>query len=149
MRTGTIGNLLLAWLAAVITATVLGSIVQTQFNLASIASLDVAIPFGTRLLTTGQDILGFGRLYGVLVAVSYVIAFAVAALLARWLPLPRQALFVLAGATGIATLILLINAAVPMTVIAATRSTLAVLLMALAGVPAALVYLHVRGLARH
>lgn len=149
MRTGTIGNVLLAWLAAVVTATVLGSIVQTQFNLASVASLDVAIPFGTRLLTTVQDIVSFGMLYGVLVAITYVIAFAVASWLARWLSLPRPVLFMVAGAVGIATLIALLNAALPLTAIAATRSTLAVLLMALAGVPAGLVYIHVRGLAGH
>jgi len=149
MRTGTIGNVLLAWLAAVVTATVLGSIVQTQFNLASIAALDVAIPFGTRLLTTAQDIVNFGMLYGVLVAITYVIAFAVAACLVRWLSLPRPVLFMVAGAVGIATLLALLNAALPMAAIAATRSTLAVLLMALAGVPAGLVYLRVRNPAGH
>lgn len=144
MRTGTIGNLLLAWLAAVITATVLGSIVQTQFNLASIASLDVAIPFGTRLLTTGQDIVNFGLLYGVLVAITFIIAFAIAALLAGRLTLSRPVLYVAAGALSIAALIALLNAVLPMTAIAATRSTWAVLLMALAGAPAGWVYVRVR-----
>ncbi len=144
MRTGTIGNVLLAWLAAVITATVLGSVVQTQFNLASIASLDVAIPFGTRLLTTGQDIVNFGMLYGVLVAITYCIAFAIASWLASRLTLSRPVLYVVAGTLSVAALIALLNAVLPMTAIAATRNAWAILLMALAGAPAGWVYMRVR-----
>lgn len=140
MQLRTFGNVLLAWLMAVLTATLLGSIVQTQFNLVSLVNLDVVIPLGTWLLTTLQDIFSFGVLYAILIGIALAIGFSVAALLTRRFSVSRQCMFVLAGAVAVLVLLATLNAALPMTPIAATRNSLALVLMALAGAPAGWVY---------
>lgn len=144
MQFRTFGNVLAAWLLAVLTATILGSIVQTQFNMAAIVNLDVAIPVGTWVWTTVQDIFNFGLLYGALVAIALAVGFAVAALLTRYAALSREPMFVLAGAVAVLVLLAALNAALPMTPIAATRNIFALALMALAGAPAGWVYTRVR-----
>lgn len=144
MQLRTVGNVMAAWLLAVLTATVIGSIVQTQFNLAAIVNLDVTVPVGTWLLTTVQDIVSFGLLYGVLVAIALAVGFAVAALLTKYTALARDRLFVLAGAVAVLVLLAALNAALPMTPIAATRNIAALVLMALAGAPAGWVYTRIR-----
>lgn len=144
MQLRTVGNVMAAWLLAVLTATVIGSIVQTQFNLAAIVNLEVAVPVGTWLLTTIQDIFSFGLLYGILVAIALAIGFAVAALLSKYTSLPRNFMFVLAGAVAVLVLLVALNTALPMTPIAATRNIFALLLMALAGAPAGWVYTRIR-----
>ncbi len=148
MQLRTFGNVIAAWLLAVLTATVIGSIVQTQFNMAAIVNLDVAIPVGTWLWTTVQDIFVFGQLYGILVAIALAIGFAVAALLTGRLSLPRKFMFVLAGAAAVLVLLVTLNTVLPMTPIAATRNSFALVLMALAGAPAGWVYTRVRARAR-
>lgn len=144
MQLRTFGNVLSAWLMAVLTATLLGSIVQTQFNLLSLVNLDVAIPLGTWLLTTVQDISSFGVLYAILVGIALAIGFSVAALLTRHFSVSRQFMFVLAGAVAVLVLLATLNAALPMTPVAATRNSLALVLMALAGAPAGWVYNRIR-----
>jgi hypothetical protein len=144
MKFRTFGKVLAAWLLAVLTATLLGSIVQTQFNLLSIVNLDVAIPLGSWLLTTVQDIFSFGLLYAILAGIALAIGFSVAALLIRRFSWPREFMFMLAGAAALLVLLVTLNAALPMTPIAATRNTLALVLMALAGAPAGWVYSRVR-----
>lgn len=143
MQFRTFGNVLAAWLLAVLTATVLGSIVQTQFNMVSIVNLDVTIPVATWVWTTVQDIFNFGLLYGALVAIALAVGFAVAALLIKYSTLPRDLMFVLAGAVAVLVLLVTLNAALPMTPIAATRNIAALVLMALAGAPAGWVYTRV------
>lgn len=134
------GRTLIAWLLAVVTATVLGSVVQTQFNLLAIVDLDVAVPPGLWLWTTVQDIFNFGLAYGLLAGIALAIGFFVAGQLIRRLSLPREGMFVLAGAAAVLVLLVTLNAVLPMTPIAATRNMAALVLMALAGAPAGWVY---------
>ena len=56
----------------------------------------------------------------------------------------RDSMFVLAGAAAVLVLLVTLNAALPMTPIAATRNIAALALMALAGAPAGWVYTRVR-----
>ena len=134
------GNILVSGLAAILLATVFGAIIQSQYNLAAIAALDVHIPLGTWIATTLKDIVGFGMLYGLLVAVAFFVALPVAAWLSRRFVDRAQWIFMLAGSAAVAVLLLLLKAALPMTAIAATRDPSTVVLMALAGVPAGWVY---------
>ena len=50
------------WLLAVLATTLVGSIVQTQFNLAQLAALGQPVGLGLRLHTTGLDLLRFAPL---------------------------------------------------------------------------------------
>ncbi|MFY0989669.1 hypothetical protein [Halomonas sp. C05BenzN] len=116
-------RLLVAYVAAVLDATLLGSIVQTQFNLAALSALGAEISFSTRLATTGQDLLGFTPLYGSLVAVMMLVAMPVATLVTRWLGTGAWPMHALAAALGLWVMLSIVDALAPMpTLIAATRS---------------------------
>ncbi|WP_240901842.1 hypothetical protein [Wenzhouxiangella sp. XN24] len=129
-------TLILAWLLAAGVAAVLGSIVQTQFNLAAVATLDGPVPTGLRIETTLLDIAGFAPGLALIVATGFGIAFPVAAGLARrWAPggVARAALFGLAGGAAVWAAIFLMNTLLPMTPVAATRQAAGLLLMVAAG----------------
>ncbi len=124
----------MAFLAAVLTATSWGAVVQTQFNLQELQALGADVPLELRLLTTVQDLIGFGPLYAVVVVLALGLALPMAALVARRAPSWRGALFVLAGWVGLIVAIRIVDALTPPPVlIAATRSTLGLLAMTLGG----------------
>lgn len=133
-----------AFAAAVIAAAALGSVVQTQFNLAFIAQLGVEVPLSVRLRTTAADLVAFAPLFAALVAAAFAIGFAVAELVARRVPDVYGALFAVAGGATLAGAILLLNAALPMTPIAATRGAAGTISLAAAGVLGGLIYRAVR-----
>ncbi|MGK7294564.1 MAG: hypothetical protein ACNS61_01900 [Candidatus Wenzhouxiangella sp. M2_3B_020] len=126
-------RVVLGWSVAVLATVVLGSIVQTQFNLAELAALGAPMDPGTRLGATWHDLLHFTPLYALLVAAAFAVAWPVAGLLARRVPRYRSALFALAGFTAVLAMILIMNAVLPITPIAATRGPIGTLLMSLAG----------------
>lgn len=122
-----------AFILAVVCAAALGSLVQTQFNMAALLGMGVPVPAGLWVRTSLQDLAGFGPVYAVVVAVSFIPAFSVAALLARALPGLERFLFPLAGACGILMAIILANALLPMTPLAVTRYPLGTAALTLAG----------------
>ncbi|WP_111656177.1 hypothetical protein [Isoalcanivorax indicus] len=133
---------LLYFVLAVLAASLLGSIIQTQFNLASIAALGGEVPLALWLATTLEDVVGFGPLYAGMMAVALLPALLVAALVWRLMPgtAPgrreglRLTLYALAGAVGIFAAFQLANMAAPMpTLIAATRGVGGTLAMMLSG----------------
>ncbi|MFU8896105.1 MAG: hypothetical protein ACNA8J_06935 [Gammaproteobacteria bacterium] len=125
-------KLLLSWLAATLVTAVAGSIIQTQFNLAAITALGVPVPPALRLQTTLQDLVGFAPMLAAIAGAGLLVALPVAAWLARHLQ-RRTLLYALAGATAIATAILLMNALLPITAIGATRSLAGFLALAACG----------------
>lgn len=134
-------RLALAYLAAVVLATLWGALVQTQFNLAALQDLGAQVPWALRLRTTGQDVLGFGPLYLAVVAVSFALAFPTAAVISRYWPRWRAVLCALAGFTALIVAVRVIDAATPPPVlIAATRSTPGLLAMSLGGAFAGLLF---------
>ncbi len=117
-----------------------GSIVQTQFNLAEIASLGAAIDIGTRLATTWHDLIYFSPIFAILIAIAFAVAWPVAALLQRWFPAQRTLLFVLAGGSSVWTLLAIMNQALPVTAIAASRTPVGSLALASVGLLAGWIY---------
>ncbi len=115
-------RLLLAYLAATAATAALGSVVQTQFNLAALQGLGATIPLGTRLLTTAQDLAGFAPLWAAILALAFLIAFVSATVLAWFLPARRTALLVVAGTVAVFVTLLAMKFTLPITVIAATRA---------------------------
>jgi hypothetical protein len=132
----------LAWIAAVAMATVTGSIVQTQFNLAMIRELGAPVPWHLRLETTLHDLLHFAPTYALLVGAAFLVAFALSGLLARSWPGTRTAMHTLAGGAGIAAALLLMNRVLPATVIGAARFNTGILALALTGALGGLLYAH-------
>lgn len=133
------GKVVGRWLAAVLIATLLGSIVQTQFNLQALVDLGLAIPLHLRLQTTWLDLLRFTPAYAAIVAISFALAFPVAAwMVRRW---PRQRwLIALSGASAIMTALVVMHLLLKLTAIAAARSLWGVLALALAGALGAWVF---------
>jgi hypothetical protein len=126
-------RLLLAYLAATAATAALGSVVQTQFNLAALQSLGATIAPGTRLLTTAQDIAGFAPLWAAVLALGFLIAFVCATVLAWFLPGRRTALLILAGAVSVFVTLWVMKVALPITLIAATRELAGFVLIGLTG----------------
>lgn len=127
-------RLLLAYLAAIAAAAVAGSVLQTQINLAALRTLGAEIDPATRLLTTGQDLLGFAPLWAAILALGFLIAFVCARILAVFLPARRSGLYVLAGTVSVFVTLWLMRLLLPITVIAATREPTGVVLIGLTGV---------------
>lgn len=121
-----------AWLMATLLAAALGSVIQTQFNLAAIARLGAPVPPALRLQTTLQDLAGFAPVLAAVVGAGFMVALPVAAWLVRRLR-RRALLYTLAGAAAVATAILLMNALLPITAIAATRSVAGFLALSACG----------------
>lgn len=140
----------LVWmfLAAVVLTTALGSVIQTQINLAAVQAMGAPLPWGMRLLTTGQDLVGFTPAFGGIVSGAFLAALPAAVWLApRVRPLPPLGVYALAAAVGLALAFQVADAFAPMpTLIAATRSASGTACMLLSAVAGGLVFgaLHMR-----
>lgn len=134
---------LLGWSAAVVTTAVSGSLVQSQINLAAISGLGQSIPAGERVSLSLFDLGSFAPVWGAIVAFSFLFALPVSGWLARRWPDARRWLFPLAGFVAVLASLIVMDAMLPVTVVAAARSLSGVLLMALCGALGGWVYLQV------
>jgi hypothetical protein len=114
-------------------ATVLASVLQTQFNLAALQALGAEVPFGVRLDATLADLAGFPPTFGPLVLAAFLVAFLVTALLRRWVTARRTALYALAGAVAVLAMILIMQAVFGLQPIAAARGLFGFASLLLAG----------------
>lgn len=104
-------RVLIAFLVAVVTATVVACIIGTQFVLAALSGIGVDIPLADRLATTWYDLINFGFIpspsfgfsYGMVIATGLFIAFLVAAALSYFLPRFRTIIYAVAGGVAILT----------------------------------------------
>ena len=131
---------IVAYLAAVATTAVLGSLASTHFVLLALTNLDVSIGIGDWLYAFGHDVVGMGTLFGVLVAVGFLIAFPVAALIARFVPKLRTWSYVGAGAVAILVIFLAMQAALETVPIAGARTPWGMAAQGLAGAVGGLVF---------
>jgi hypothetical protein len=138
----TFPRLLLAFVVAVLVATVLGSVVQTQYNLAGIASVGADVS-GVRLSTTLGDIFsGFTPTYaGYVVLPSLLVGFAVAWWVSSWLASAPLVWFGFAGFLAILAGNPIVNWLSPVALlVGATRDVSCLVLMSLGGAIAGLVF---------
>ena len=139
----------LGWVIAVLTTVVTGSVVQTQFNMSSLTALGVEIGWSERLSATWHDLINFTPAYALLVSIAFAIAWPIAGLLKRWLSAQRAVLFTLAGFAAIWMMISIMNQALPVTGIAATRSLTGVLALSICGAVAGWLYTRILPGVRH
>lgn len=118
-------RLLLSFVLAVLLAAVLGSIFQTQANLAALQALGAPVPLGVRLGTTCLDIFGFGPTFALLTGLGFLFALPLAAWCAWRLPLLHWSIFALAGAAAVWGALSLANVLLPMPTLIAADRTLA------------------------
>jgi hypothetical protein len=142
VNTSHLPRYLLALLFAVLLAAAWGSIVQSQSNLSVLATLGAQVDFGTRAGVLLRDLGIFGPFYaGVFVLPALLVGFALAGLLAGWMPRLRTVLFVLAGGVALMVAIPLINWVAPLALlIIATRDLGVVAMMASGGLFAGLLF---------
>lgn len=75
------------FLAAVAVITALGSVIQTQINLAAVLAMGAPVPWGLRLLTIAQDLVGFTPALGGIVTGAFLAALpGLTAPLLHWTP---------------------------------------------------------------
>jgi hypothetical protein len=136
---------ILVCLLAVVFATVIGSITQTQINLDALQSLGASITLPVRLGATAHDLIGFTPAFAAIMTATLLFALPPAALAARFLPAWRLPLFFLAGGLGLLAAFHIANAFAPMpTLIAATRSAGGTAAMMLSGALGGLLFATLR-----
>lgn len=131
-----------AFFIALVVGTLLGSVVQTQFNLLALQDLGVDIGLGARLSTTFQDVLHFAPLYALVFGLSFLMSTLITGLMLRLLGWRARVLFhALGAAIGLWATFAVVNALAPMpTLIAATRSPGGLVTMLLAAACAGWLY---------
>ena len=134
-------RILLGWLAAVVAAAVAGSLVQSQFALTAIERIHAPVAWPDRLAVFAHDLIHFAPLWGMISALGLLLAFLVAGWLGGRRPAWRSSLFPLAGFGAVLTALMIMQAMLPVTVIAAARSGAGILLLGLGGALGGAVYL--------
>ncbi|OZB06672.1 MAG: hypothetical protein B7X54_01395 [Idiomarina sp. 34-48-12] len=127
-------RMFIAFLCAVIGAALVGTVIQTQFNLAELTALSVDIDMSTRMATILHDLLHFGPVFALILTPTLLIAFIVARVLSHFMPRLERAWFVVGGGVGLACAFMVVDSLAPMpTLIAANRTLLGFLLMSATG----------------
>lgn len=133
-------RILKAFIPAALLAFLLASIFSTQANLAQIQAMGLEVGFGTRLSTTGQDIIGMASSYLMLITLALILALPIAGWLSRRFRGKRTLLFILAGFVAVTALHTIMNSALGIHAIAATRTLPGLLSQSLAGAIGAYAY---------
>jgi len=132
------------FLVAVIFTFVLASLFHSQFVMAELINIGVEISFNDRLSMSIDDLLGLLPTYGVVVAVSFLIAFIVAGLLIKRFKFNPYILYSLAGGMGIAVALLAMYPILEITLLAGARSTFGFICQSLAGVMGGWIFSYLR-----
>ena len=126
-------RIVLAFGGSVRVALVIAAAAHTQFVLAGLTGLGVEVPVGVRIATTARDIVGLAPSYGAIIAIGFLIAFAIAAVVRRYTTVLSPLAFPIAGAVAIAAALVLMNLAFPGTPLAGARSTVGIAAQVIAG----------------
>lgn len=134
------------FLVAAIAAFILASLFHSQFVMAELTSVGVNISFNDRLSMSLDDLIGLYPTYGVVIAISLLLGFSVAALLLKRFTIPSTILYFTAGGCGVATALVAMHPLLDITFIAGARSTLGFVSQCFAGAMGGLFYANIRRL---
>ena len=118
---------------AVVATSVLGAVAHSQFIAAAVARLGHPVPLGDRLSWAGHDAVGMFSTYAPIIAIGFLIAFLIAALVVRRLPHLRNIGYTLAGAVAIVAALVVMKQVLDVTGIASARSALGIVAQGIAG----------------
>ena len=121
------------FVASVIVAYTLASVAHTQQVLSGLLHLGVQIPFRDRLDMFATDWAGL-YLYLVVIAIGFLIAFGVMALIKRFVSVHATLLFALGGGLAMLCILVSMRELASLTPIAGARGVLGMTLQCLAGV---------------
>ncbi|MDJ0699460.1 MAG: hypothetical protein QNJ07_06345 [Woeseiaceae bacterium] len=135
---------LLAFLAGVLCASLLGSVLSTQSVIAALADIDVEVTMATRVSMTVRD---FGILPTLVPALAACLlpGFLIAGLCARLIGGSRAAWFVVAGATAVVAELLIMQAVLGLMPIAGARTLAGLLSFGLAGAAGGWLFVRIAG----
>lgn len=132
------------FLVAVIFAFILASLLHSQFVMAELTLLGVEISLNDRLSMSLDDLIGLFPTYGIVIAISFLIAFIVATVFIKKLSLSPLILYTLAGGVGLSVALLAMQPILDITLLAGARSTFGFLCQSLAGAIGGGVFSHLR-----
>jgi hypothetical protein len=132
------------FLIAVIFTFVLASLFHSQFVMAELTSVGVNIGFSDRISMSLDDLIGLYPIYGLVIALSLLIAFSITTLLLKLFKIPPSILYFMGGGLGIATALLAMHPILDTTLIAGARSTFGFICQSLAGAIGGWVFSHLR-----
>ena len=136
-----LGKKLGIYLTAVLLAYVLASVSATQHVVSRLSSMGIPLDPGERVFMSVQDLAGMAGMFLPLIAFGLLVAFLVTALLHYWLKRGQTALYVLAGATALIAIHVLLNLAFNITPVAIARSPGGLLIQGLCGAAAGYLYI--------
>jgi hypothetical protein len=127
-------NVIFAYLASVIIATLLASIFSTQFVIAGLNEAGASISMTERISMTGYDFINMGKLYGMFIALGLAIAFVAAVVVYHFAKVGRPIVYIVAGMMCFIVMLHLMKAVFfDVQLIAGARSLLGLAFQALAG----------------
>lgn len=132
-----------AFLVAVAVTYILGSIASTQAILQNVIELDVPVGWLDRIGATWHDLLGMAPTYLPIIAVGFLIAFLVTALIVRFLPDLRRIGYVLAGTIAVLAVHLVLQALLDIHSLPVTRTLTGLLLQGAAGAVGGYVFVRI------
>jgi hypothetical protein len=132
------------FLISALFAFVLASLFHSQFVMAELTAVGVNIGLNDRLSMSLDDLIGLYPTYGVVIAMSLLIAFSFATLLVKRFTIPSSILYFIGGGLGVATALLAMHPLLDTTLIAGARSTFGFISQSLAGAIGGWVFSHLR-----
>lgn len=136
-----LGKKLGIYISAVLLTYLLASVSATQHVVARLLSMGLTVEPGERMLMTLQDLGGMAGIFLPLIAFGFLAAFLVAALLHYWLKRAQALLYVLAGATALVAIHVLLNLAFNITPVAIARSPSGLLIQGFCGAAGGYLYI--------
>ncbi len=136
------GRIVVAYLVAVIVTHILASLFHTQFILAELTGMGVAVDWATRVQASLDDFIGLTAsvVFPAIIAIGLLIAFVAAGFVARLAPGLRWFVFFVAGAVAMAVIFMLLKQALGTVGLFGARGTLGLAAQCLAGAVGGLVF---------
>jgi hypothetical protein len=133
-------KIIMAFFFAVVTSHLLTSIVGTQFVLANIRSYGLTVSMSDRFTATVHDIHGLVPTLPMLIGVTFLVAFMVAAVGHRFLHGDRKYWYMAAGFTSLPAAMMLIKATLGANPFAAAGSVAGLLFIGICGLAGACLF---------
>lgn len=114
----------IAFLIALVVASITASIIQTQFNIAALQDWSVEIDLALRKEATFHDILNFSPTFAIILGTSLLFSLPIAYFIDRRRPNPEPIWFVVGGAVGLWVAFMIVDALLPMPTLIAVNRTI-------------------------
>ena len=126
-------RVILFFIIAVLATVILTSAVGTQLVLEDITGFGLAVSLSDRVSATIHDIIGLFPVLPILVCVSFLVAFLVAAVGKKFLGGNRRYWYMAAGLTSLPVALMIVQSTLGGMIYAAARTGFGMLLVALCG----------------